>query len=263
MTRSSNSAALSVLFTSLGLVVGAGASRGGALSHSGPDRHPPTVADTKRVLALVERSVVSVQAEGWSDAPRASLLFDEVFGERLRRLTIGAGPAPERRRTQAIGAGVMVDPRHLVTAYHTVQDRENIAIGSAKGIREIGTVESIDLASDLALIHLRSVSGVPACLSPDLQPPGQWIMTVARRSGGGAAVAVGRTLPPPGRGYLRAHVPVTYGDSGSALVNAAGCLIAVVTEAEIAEGSLAGSVVLGRPVSAVRSLLERRKCPAD
>lgn len=185
---------------------------------SAPPTAPPTAParSLPDVIAQVEPSVVTVQVPG------------------------------------GLGSGVVYRPDIVVTNQHVVGNARTVQLHFADGTTADGSVLAADAVTDLAVI--RSVRGnlPPLPLRTDLPRPGETALALGSPLGlentvtAGIVSAVGRELP--GRaagaptGLIQTDAPISPGNSGGALVDAAGNLIGIN---EIYISPEAGAVALG------------------
>ncbi|MFT4627612.1 MAG: hypothetical protein ACI8PZ_006299 [Myxococcota bacterium] len=160
-------------------------------------------------------------------------------------------------------AGAVVDPRGtVVTAYHCVATGGHPSVIARDGRRAVARVVNVHVASDLAVLRVDGLAGVPFLSlrpeSPDIgeqvhalghplgseAPQGFYEGTLRWSMSTGVVAAVGARS-------LQITAPVNPGNSGGPVVDDEGRLVAVVSRRLAGDGlGFAGRVEL------VRSLLE-------
>ena len=168
------------------------------------------------------------------------------------------------------GSATLVAPGLLVTSRHNVADDPEVEVIDGGGRRHRGQVVPTAYAGDLVSIRVPRLDG------PVLAPAGAQaaaagdLYTVAAdvRLGLVRSYPPGRLLAPPAPGRPMAHLHSTaysqYGNSGGALVDAAGRLIGIVTSG--GEGRYAavpaGEIARMRAQSGPRFAAESRRLGA-
>lgn len=131
-----------------------------------------------------------------------------------------------------IGSAVLIEPGLLVTNRHVIADREEAEVRVAGGRRIVAKVVPTAYPGDLILLKAAGVDSVPPVLADatkdtDLYPIGADIGRDAVR-----VYRPGRAilLPPADKPLARIHhaAPSQPGNSGGALVDAQGRLVAIV-----------------------------------
>jgi serine protease Do len=151
-----------------------------------------------------------------------------------------------------LGSGVVYRPDIVVTNQHVVGNAHAVQLHFADGTTADGEVLAADAVTDLAVIRSARGNLPPLALRTDLPRPGETALALGSPLGlentvtAGIVSAVGRELP--GRaagapaGLIQTDAPISPGNSGGALVDAAGNLIGIN---EIYISPEAGAVALG------------------
>jgi S1-C subfamily serine protease len=259
-------------------VFGAGAHRRGArraavalallVGACGPGSAPTGLATTAYeptrsfapVVREVSPAVVAIAAERTRQSP---LLDDPLFRRFLDRL--GPGAVPPERQT-SLGSGVIVDPAGLVvTNHHVVADADAIAVVLSEERAVEAEVIRVDPTTDLAVLRLRDVRGLPAVRfadSNELQP-GDFVLALGNPFGVGLSVssgivsAVGRRARGLGLevALIQTDAAINPGNSGGPLVDVDGRLVGINTAILTRSGGSVG-VGFAIPANAVRAHLE-------
>jgi S1-C subfamily serine protease len=224
------------------------------------------VEPTRSFAPVVERvspAVVAIAAERTRQSP---LLRDPLFRRFLERM--GPGALPPQRQT-SLGSGVIVDPSGLVvTNHHVVEGADAIAVVLSDERAVEARVVRADPTTDLALLRLAGVGGLPAVRfadSDELQP-GDFVLALGNPFGVGQSVssgivsAVGRRA----RGLdldvplIQTDAAINPGNSGGPLVDVEGRLVGINTAILTRSGGSVG-VGFAIPANAVRTHLENAR----
>jgi serine protease Do len=221
-------------------------------------------APTRSFAPVVERvspAVVAIAAERTRLSP---LLEDPLFRRFLDR--IGPDAVPPQRQT-SLGSGVIVDPSGLVvTNHHVVQDADAIAVILSDERAVAARIVRVDPTTDLALLRLEGVSGLPAVrfADSDRLQPGDFVLALGNPFGVGQSVssgivsAVGRRARglPLEVPLIQTDAAINPGNSGGPLVDVDGRLVGINTAILTGSGGSVG-VGFAIPANAVRAQLER------
>jgi serine protease Do len=216
----------------------------------------PPAAPQQSFAALAERltpSVVNVSVK--RDAPTPEI----APGSPLRRLAPAEGQAEQ---ISASGSGFVVSPDGLVvTNNHVIEGARAIEVAFSDGERRVADLVGRDPVTDLAVLRVRGVRGLPAARwgDSDAARVGDWAIAIGNPFGLGGSLSVGvisarnRDLQ-TGRfdDFLQTDAAINRGNSGGPLFNAAGEVIGVTTAIVSPTG---GSVGIG---FAVPSQMARR-----
>jgi Do/DeqQ family serine protease len=191
------------------------------------------------VVARVAPAVVTIRAERVVRAPRQHPFFDDpslqdFFGGRAPRQQ----QQPREQRQRALGSGVVISPDgYIVTNHHVVDGAEQITVEftdrRAVPAKLIGT----DQPSDLAVLKV-DAKDLPVLTLGDSDKVrvGDVVLAVGNPLGVGQTVTSG-IISAKGRhtglsdgsfeDFLQTDAAINQGNSGGALVNAAGELIGI------------------------------------
>ena len=223
------------------LTLGAGAA-GGWLANGQTDSPPVTSAspasvqlegdllDVAGVVAKVEPSVVSIETE--------------VSLQRGRRVATGSGA----------GTGVVLDDGLVLTNAHVVEGADRVTVTGSDGRVRTATIVAGDTTADIAVLRVDDATGlVPATLgTDDAVAVGDDVVAIGNAlalEGGltvtrGIVSALDRSID-TGTGTLtrlvQTDAAISSGNSGGALVNAAGEVIGINTAVAASGGSVTAS----------------------
>lgn len=145
----------------------------------------------------------------------------------------GSSPGPER--SDSIGAGVVVDERHILTNYHLVANMSEIEADIGGEVRS-AQLTGVDPEIDIALLRVPGAKMHPASFAESgLVQQGDIVFAIGNPFGlsqsasMGIVSAVGRNLAgTPHREYfIQTDAAINPGNSGGALVNIDGELIGI------------------------------------
>ncbi|MFP4360481.1 MAG: trypsin-like peptidase domain-containing protein [Alphaproteobacteria bacterium] len=213
---------------------------------------------------MVERVSPVVVAIAAERTRRSPLLEDPLFRRFLERL--GPEAVPLERQT-SLGSGVIVDPSGLVvTNHHVVKGADAIAVVLSDERAVAARVIEADPTTDLALLRLEGIGGLPAVrfADSDRLQPGDFVLALGNPFGVGQSVssgivsAVGRRprglpLEVP---LIQTDAAINPGNSGGPLVDVDGRLVGINTAILTRSGGSLG-VGFAIPANAVRTELER------
>jgi S1-C subfamily serine protease len=173
--------------------------------------------------------------------------------------------APDDIQT-ALGSGVIIDPRHILTNDHVVAGASDIKVGLDDGREVTGRLVGRDEETDLALVEVTADGLTPAPLgdSDELQV-GDWVLAVGNPFGlehtvtAGIISATGRALVAGDAGgkrtllatFLQTDASINPGNSGGPLIDTMGKVIGIATAAE-SRGNGIGYAV---PINLARQLV--------
>jgi len=227
---------------------------------AGAMRYEPTRSFAP-VVERVSPAVVAIAAERTRRSP---LLDDPLFRRFLER--IGPDAVPLERQT-SLGSGVIVDPSGLVvTNHHVVKDADAIAVVLSDERAVAARVIRADPTTDLALLRLEGIGGLPAVrfADSDRLQPGDFVLALGNPFGVGQSVssgivsAVGRRPRglPLEVALIQTDAAINPGNSGGPLVDVDGRLVGINTAILTRSGGSVG-VGFAIPANAVRAELER------
>lgn len=165
-------------------------------------------------------------------------MFRRFFG-----IPEGPMPAP-RRRGSGQGSGVIVDPKgYIITNHHVVADAERIRVSFVDDDeRYDATLIGADAETDLAVIHVKGKTGLPAAKigNSDAANVGDWAIAIGSPFGYSETVTVGiisalsREMNAarggrPFQKFLQTDAAINPGNSGGPLLNIRGEVIGINT----------------------------------
>jgi serine protease Do len=207
--------------------------------------------DVAAVLAAVERSVVSIETE---------------LSIRMGRRGIATGTGA--------GTGVVIDDGVVLTNAHVVDGATEVRVTGSDGVVHEATVVAADPAADIAVVRVSDPTGLePARLGSDESVAvGDDVVAIGNAlalEGGltvtrGIVSALDRSI---GTGtstlsrLVQTDAAISSGNSGGALVNAAGEVIGINTAVASSAGAVAASnigfaISIGHAMATANQLLE-------
>ena len=185
-------------------------------------------------------------------------LLRQFFGDRLPE------QAPSQRAT-GLGSGVIISPRgYVLTNHHVVEAADEIEVGLANGKKLRARLVGSDPESDLAVLQIQA-EGLPVITFGDDQGLrlGDIVLAIGNPLGVGQTVTMGIVsgLHRTGLGintfenFIQTDAAINQGNSGGALIDAAGNLVGINTAILSQTG---GSIGIGFaiPASTARSVTE-------
>ncbi len=150
----------------------------------------------------------------------------------------------------ALGSGVIIDDRHILTNDHVVAGASDIKIGLADGREVPGKLIGRDAPTDLALVEVSVAGLVPAPLGDsDRIEVGDWVLAIGNPFGlehtvtAGIISGTGRALAAAGeapRGrktltqtFIQTDASINPGNSGGPLIDTAGQVIGINTAVDM------------------------------
>lgn len=162
-----------------------------------------------------------------------------VFSDPLTQRSVRV-PSLRPELRQSIGSGVIVSSDgHLLTNYHVIADAREILVGLHDGRITTASIVGTDAETDLAVLRIEG-SGFPAVNFADPAHPlavGDVVLAIGNPFRIGQTVthgivsATGRDQPMLSRyeDFIQTDAAINTGNSGGALVNAAGDLVGINT----------------------------------
>ena len=143
----------------------------------------------------------------------------------------------QEREWVTMGAGFLIgDGRQAVTAGHVISGNEGERVKLAGGEWRAARVVGVDLAQDVALLHIEGEPGPLVTIAPAMPRQGQAIAAVGAPDGWGFSLSAGlvsrygaaagmfKTLP-----MLQIAAPIIGGNSGGPVFNARGEAVGMVS----------------------------------
>jgi serine peptidase DegS len=198
----------------------------------------------------------------------ARLVTERVAPSPVEQFFGDVWPRYRQRVQRALGSGVIVDQQgHVITNQHVIADAETIMVQLADGRVTQATVVGRDPDTDLALlrIKLKDLPVMPLGRSDQLQV-GDEVLAIGSPLGLSQTVTHG-IVSATGRGqlgvatfenFIQTDAAINEGNSGGALVNAAGELVGINTAVLAKNASAAGVEGIGFaiPVNLVRGVMQ-------
>jgi len=213
------------------------------------------------VAKKVMPSVVSVFTTQEVKVPSHPLLNDPMFrrffGDRFEEQT---------QRKSGLGSGVIVSPEgYILTNHHVVAAADEIGVELADGRRAKANIIGSDPETDLAVIKI-NMKGLPSVTfgHSDQAKVGDIVLAIGNPLGIGQTVTMGiiSALGRKQRGintyvdFIQTDAAINQGNSGGALVDAAGNLIAINTMIISQTGGSVG-IGLSIPTTVAKPIMEQ------
>lgn len=209
-----------------------------------PSGEPPkniTVQSNYVDLTYAAEQTVNAVVHIKTEFMRKNSVWDEYFGEDFGRLLEELwGSRSSQYPVMATGSGVIIDPTgYIVTNNHVVQEANQITVTLNNKREYEATVVGTDPQTDLALIKINA-QNLPYLVfaNSDEVRVGEWVLAVGNPFNLNSTVTAGivsakaRNLNILGdqssiESFIQTDAAVNKGNSGGALVNAAGDLIGI------------------------------------
>lgn len=225
------------------------------------DGMAPPAASYATAVRRALPSVVHVFTSRELKTPRNPLFDDPVFRQFFGDALDGAP-----RRAIGLGSGVIVSPSgYVITNNHVVEGMDEIDVALNDGKKLKARVVGTDPETDLAVLKLDAES-LPAITLGDLErvQVGDVVLAIGNPFGVGQTVTMGivSALGRSGLGIttyenlVQTDAAINRGNSGGALVNVSGELIAVNTAILSPSGGSLG-IGFAVPVSTAREVMEQ------
>jgi serine protease DegS/serine protease DegQ len=198
---------------------------------AGPASGPVSYRDA---VARAAPSVVNLYSTRIVANPAWRIFADPLTQRSVQVPTL----RPELR--QSIGSGVIVSPDGLVlTNFHVIADAREILVGLHDGRITSATVVGTDAETDLAVLRIEGSGFTPVRFADPAHPlaVGDVVLAIGNPFRIGQTVthgivsATGRDQPTLSRyeDFIQTDAAINTGNSGGALVNAAGELVGINT----------------------------------
>ena len=260
-----------------GIGIGAGAASSRLSPQGSPaDRAELAAADsevaTGRETALV-RAVRIASPSVVGITVKSKELVRDRYADPLLQFFFGEAPA-HVRESQALGSGVVVDPKgYVLTNFHVVEPAVSsdlpaeIRVVFGDGRNLPGKLVGGDRDNDIAVVRVEGKDLPVARLSNSAPLIGEWVLAIGNPYGyliddprptvtAGVVSAVDRSFTPSAgialRHVIQTDAAINPGNSGGALVNALGELVGINTF--IFTGGGQGSIGLGFAIPAQRAM---------
>lgn len=220
----------------------------------------PTLAP---MLEKVTPAVVNISTRGSMRAQQNPLMQDPFF----RYFFDIPNQPPQRRETQSLGSGVVVDAQqgYIVTNSHVIQHAEEITVTLRDGRSLTAKLVGTDPEADIAVIKVPSdkLVALPLADSDQLRV-GDFVVAIGNPFGLGQTVTSGivSALGRSGLGiegyedFIQTDASINPGNSGGALVNLRGQIIGINTAILAPSGGNVG-IGFAIPINMVRDIMDQ------
>lgn len=213
------------------------------------------------MLDKVTPAVVNISTRGSMPAQQNPLMQDPFF----RHFFDVPNQPPQRRETQSLGSGVVVDAQqgYIITNNHVIEHAEEITVTLRDGRSLTAKLVGTDPEADIAVIKVpnEKLLALPLADS-DQTRVGDFVVAIGNPFGLGQTVTSGivSALGRSGLGiegyedFIQTDASINPGNSGGALVNLRGQLIGINTAIL---GPNGGSIGIGFaiPINMVRDIM--------
>ena len=228
---------------------------------------PSTPNSFADVVARVAPAVVTVHSARRLRAPRQHPFFDDprfrdFFGNQAPRV-----PQSELPRLQGVGSGVIVSGEgYVLTNHHVIDGAEEIRVETSDRRSFGAKIVGSDPPSDLAVLQIDERNlPVLAMGDSDRARVGDVVLAIGNPLGLEQTVTAG-IISAKGRStgisdgsfedFLQTDAPINQGNSGGALINAAGELIGINSQILSPTGGNIG-IGFAIPVNMAKSVMEQ------
>lgn len=219
----------------------------------------PRVSFERGFAPVVQRSLPAVVRVSATKVVQADGgIVGAISGPALR-----GGPAPEERREESLGSGVVISSDgYIVTNEHLVDGAAyaRVRLGDRRDLK--ARIVGRDTATDIAVLKV-DATGLPVMHLGDSSKmrPGDFVIAIGNPFGLSKSVTMG-VVSAVGRGdlgiedyedFIQTDAPVNPGNSGGALINVDGQLVGINTAIVDTNGGSQGvgfaiPIRLARPV---------------
>ena len=256
----------------LGALVGA-AIVGGVVwerDGGGSTKSASVAATANQPTAAAGAINASARTSGSAATSDLSGLYDKVRPSIVRITTGSATSDPFSNQASGLGSGIVLDKEgHILTNYHVVKGFDNVTITFADGTVAKAAVVGKDPGDDVAVVKTDADASelTPATLGDSsAMKVGEFVAAIGNPFGldgtftTGVLSGLNRTLPSssdgrPIRGLLQADAAVNPGNSGGALINAAGEVIGINTAIENPGGNSFAGIAYAVPINTPKRYL--------
>lgn len=198
----------------------------------------------------------------------ADPLFRQFFGEQE-----SDDAQPRLRRDEWLGCGIIVAPDgYILTANHVVEGADEIKVTVQNDKTYSAKVVGLDLPTDVAILKIEA-KNLPAVTlgDSDQLQVGDVVLAIGNPFGIGQTVtrgivsALGRSLSEPGaadssalrmyQSFIQTDAAINEGNSGGALVDAAGRLIGI-NDAIVSPSGTSAGIGFAVPINLARSVMD-------
>jgi Do/DeqQ family serine protease len=219
------------------------------------------------IVAKVRPSVVNVYASRVEEMPRNPFMDDPFF-----RHFFGGGGEPEaqnKRVSQSLGSGVVVDPSGLVvTNHHVIEGMTQVKIALADKREYEAEIVLRDPRTDLAVLKIKGAEALPALElgDSDALQVGDFVIAIGNPFGVGQSVTQGivSALARTDIGindygfFIQTDAAINPGNSGGALVDTWGRLVGINSAIYSRSGGSMG-IGFAIPVNMVKNVIATAK----
>lgn len=198
---------------------------------------------------------------------RANPLFNDPFLRRFFGDQFGE-QAPQTRKAQSLGSGVIVSPDgYILTANHVIEGAESVKVSLSTGEKEFDAkIIGTDPPTDVAVLKIGHNGALPAVTlgDSDKLEVGDMVLAVGNPFDVGQTMTLG-IVSALGRGgfeiagyenFIQTDAAINPGNSGGALVDVDGRLVGINTAIVSRSGGFMG-VGFAVPVNMARYVMDR------
>ncbi|MEE8118642.1 MAG: DegQ family serine endoprotease [Gammaproteobacteria bacterium] len=193
----------------------------------------PTLAP---VIERVSPAVVNISTRGHINVQRNPLFNDPFF----RRFFGNPQQQPQRRETQSLGSGVIIDAKngYVLTNHHVVENADEITVTLNDNRSITAVVVGSDVRTDVAILQIKADNLTDLKIADsDKLKVGDFVIAIGNPFGlshtvtSGIVSGLGRTglNPENFEDFIQTDASINPGNSGGALVNLRGELVGINT----------------------------------
>jgi putative serine protease PepD len=225
---------------------------------------PVSTSATQTSQSSTTNTSARPSTSGSTSGPDLNALYDNVRPSIVRITTRSASSDPFSDQATGLGSGIVLDTDgHILTNYHVVRGSDTVQITFEDGSTASADVVGTDPGNDMAVVKTNADKSElhPATLGDSSQVQvGDFVAAIGNPFGldgtftTGVVSGLDRTLPSssdgrPIRGLLQADAAVNPGNSGGALINAAGEIIGINTAIENPGGNSFAGIAYAVPIN--------------
>jgi serine protease Do len=204
-----------------------------------PAARPASFAELAKKLSpsVVNIKVVKVEKAAFN-RPEVEIPEGQ-FGDLFKRFFQEMPQAPESRRTQGAGSGVIISKDgYILTNNHVVEGAKEVTVTFANQKEYKARVVGRDPKTDLAILKVKANKPLPAVTMGDSSQlqVGDWVLAIGNPFGlnntvtAGIVSAKGRVIGAgPYDDFIQTDASINPGNSGGALLNMKGELVGINT----------------------------------
>lgn len=205
------------------------------------DVMPDSFADLVEQVAPAVVNITTTATVSTPTSPFPNFPEGSPFSDLFRDFGFPNGPgqnAPQQRRSNALGSGFVISADgFIVTNNHVIDGADEIEIEFNDGARRKAEVVGTDPKTDIALLRIDGVEGLPFVRFGDSDGArvGDWVLALGNPLGQGFSASTGivsarnRELQGEYDDFIQTDAAINRGNSGGPLFNMKGEVVGVNT----------------------------------